>query len=292
MLKDEIITIIKNNFKEPDTLIADFNKPKYLTLRVNTLKTTQSEIINFLKINNIEFELASFSDLAVIIKNKKLADIEKLTIYKNGLIYLQSLSSQLPPIILDPKPKTDILDMCAAPGSKTTQIAALINNDANILACEKDRYRFEKLNHNLKLQQAKANTLNIDSKTLDNYFQFDNILLDAPCSSFGTIILNNEKSYKYLSKKLIINSSKLQYELLIKALTILKKGQTMIYSTCSILSIENEDVLIKAKQKINFEIVPIEIPNLPLLPTKLKGVICVRPNEYYEGFFVAKLKKL
>lgn len=292
MLKDEIITIIKNNFKEYDSLIEDFNKPKYLTLRVNTLKTTQPEIINYLNTNNIEFEVSTFSNLAIIIKNKRLSDIENLDIYKKGLIYLQSLSSQLPPIILDPKSNTDILDMCAAPGSKTTQIASITNNEANILACEKDKYRFEKLNYNLTLQQAKANTLNIDSKTLDNYFQFDNILLDAPCSGFGTIDLNNEKSYKYLSKQLINNSAKLQYELLIKALTVLKKGQTMVYSTCSILSIENEDVLIKAKQKINFEIIPIEIPNLPLLPTKLKGVICVRPNEYYEGFFVAKLKKL
>lgn len=83
-------------------------------------------------------------------------EIKNLPIYEEGKIYLQSLSSMLPPIILEPKEGADILDMAAAPGGKTTQIAALTNNKANITACEKNKIRTERLKYNLEKQGAKA----------------------------------------------------------------------------------------------------------------------------------------
>lgn len=292
MIPDFLKEMLIENYNDIEDIIKGYNSKRYISFRINTLKSTKEEVLEVLDKSLIEYENVGFSDLAYIIKNVDINVIENLDIYREGKIYLQSLSSQLPPIILDPKENKDILDMAAAPGGKTCQIAALTNNKARILAVEPNKYRLERLKYNLNLQGARVNTLLSDGRKIDDFFRFDNILLDAPCSGSGTILLNNEKTYKSISKELVINSSKLQLELLIKALSILKKGEEMVYSTCSILSIENEDVLIKALKKVNFEIVPIKDYNLPLLKTKIPGVICVMPNEYYEGFFVAKLKKL
>jgi len=202
----------------------------------------------------------------------------------------------LPPVIMNPKTNTDILDMTAAPGGKTTQIAALTNNNANITACEMNNIRIEKLKYNIEKQGATSVVvLQADSRNLNNYFKFDQILLDAPCSGSGTIDLNNERTYKNFTEKLIEKSTKSQLTLLRKALKILKPGHEMVYSTCSILQEENEDILEKVLKEFNIEIVPIEIKGMdgiPTLPTKIKGILCVCPNKYYEGFFVAKIKKI
>ena len=133
-----------------------------------------------------------------------------------------------------------------------------------------------------------------DSRNLSDYFAFDQILLDAPCSGSGTIDLNNERTYKNFTLNLVEKSAKSQLTLLKKALKILKPGHEMIYSTCSILSRENEDILNKALKGVNAEIIPIElegIEEIPVLPTKIEGTLCVCPNKYYEGFFVAKIRK-
>lgn len=291
MLPEFLKEMLIKAYDNIDEIIDGFSKNRFQTLRINTLKTKKEDVYKILNDLGVQYEKSKFSDLALIILNKDLSFLQGLDLYKEGKIYLQSLSSQIPPIVLDPKENEDILDMAAAPGGKTCQIASITNNLARITAIEANTARFEKLKYNISLQGARVNALQLDSRKLDDYLKFDTILLDAPCSGVGTILLDNEKTYKFISKKLIENSSRLQLELLIKALKILKKGQTMVYSTCSILPIENEDVLLKAKSKINFEIVPIDL-DIPCLKTKIDGVKCIMPNRYYEGFFVAKLRKL
>ena len=275
-------------------IIVGYEEKRVVSLRVNTLKTELKKVCEELRKNNIEFEKVSWSDVALVIENAREEDLQKLSIYENGEIYLQSLSSMLPPVIMQPKENTDILDMTAAPGGKTTQIAALTNNKANITACEMNNIRIEKLKYNIEKQGASVAVLQADSRNLSDYFAFDQILLDAPCSGSGTIDLNNERTYKNFTEALVEKSTKSQLTLLKKALKILKPGYEMIYSTCSILARENEDILNKALKGINAEIVPIElqgIEDIPLLPTKIEGTLCVCPNKYYEGFFVAKIRK-
>lgn len=282
----------EENYKK---ILKGYEEKTVVTLRVNTLKTTVDKVCEELTINHIEFEKVSWSDKALVIPNNAEQALQKLSIYENGEIYLQSLSSMLPPIIMNPKESTDILDMTAAPGGKTTQIAVLTNNNANITACEMNNIRIEKLKYNIEKQGATSvSILQQDSRNLSDYFKFDQILLDAPCSGSGTIDLNNERTYKNFTEKLVEKSTKSQITLLRKALKILKPGHEMIYSTCSILQEENEDVLDKLLKTFNAEILPIEIKgieNIPILPTKIKGTLCVCPNKYYEGFFVAKIKK-
>ena len=227
-------------------------------------------------------------------KNVNENDIKKLDIYKTGKIYLQSLSSMLPPLLLKPNKGEDILDMAAAPGGKTTQIATLTQNGANITACEKNKIRYERLKYNIEKQGTNVYCILQDARNLSDFFSFDKILLDAPCSGSGTLKIS-EDIEKNFTTKLIEQSVKLQTALLRKAINILKKGNEMIYSTCSILSAENEEIIEKLLKEKKIEIVPIEeewINGLPLLPSKIKGTIVVCPDEFYEGFFVAKIKKI
>ena len=282
--------------KELTNKIVDGYKVKRnTTLRVNTIKNNIENIKNILLNENIDFNEVSWSKQALILNNAEEADIKKLDVYENGEIYLQSLSSMLPPIILNPKEKENILDMAAAPGGKTTQIAALTNNESYITACEMNKIRSERLKYNIEKQGAKGILVMVtDSRKMDEFFSFDRILLDAPCSGSGTINLNNNEIKKIFTMNLINKSVSTQITMLKKALKMLKKGKEMVYSTCSILECENEDIVKKAIYGMDVEIVPIEFEgkeNIPLLPTKLEGTLCVCPNELYEGFYVAKIRK-
>ena len=277
-------------------IFKGYIEPRIVSLRVNTLRSTVDKVCEDLSKNNIEFEKVPWSDNALVITNATEQELQKLSIYENGEIYLQSLSSMLPPIVMEPKENTDILDMTAAPGGKTTQIAALTNNNANITACEMNNIRIEKLKYNILKQGATSVAiLQADSRTLSDYFAFDQILLDATCSGSGTIRNNEIGTYKNFSEKLVEKSTKSQFTLLKKALKILKPGHEMIYSTCSILAKENEDILNKVLKGANAEILSIKfngMEEVPILPTKIKGTICICPNKYYDGFFIAKIRKL
>lgn len=174
-------------------------------------------------------------------------------------------------------------------------IAALSNNLAHITACELNKIRVERLKYNIEKQGATSvYVMEKDARTLDDFFSFGQILLDAPCSGSGTLEISNPKLKEIFTPKLIQKSVASQKALLKKAITILKTGCEMVYSTCSILKEENEDILQPFLKEKRIEIVPIQINNeaLPLLPVTIKGTICVAPNELYEGFFIAKLRKL
>lgn len=169
--------------KLAERIIEGYSVKRPVTFRANTLKVTLAEIENKLKELGIEFEKVPWSKEAFIIKNANEKEIENWEMYKNGEIYLQSLSSMLPPIILEPKENTDILDMAAAPGGKTTQLAALTQNNAHITAYEMNTIRLERLKYNIEKQGATSiYTMQTDSRRIDDFFSFDQILLDAPCS--------------------------------------------------------------------------------------------------------------
>ncbi len=277
-------------------IIEGYQTKRKTTLRINTIKSNIEEIKKELEKEKIEYETIKWSKEALIIKNADEKTIQEMEIYKNGKIYLQSLSSMLPPIILEPKEGTDILDMAAAPGGKTTQIAALTNNKAHITACEKNKIRAERLKYNVDKQGATCVfIMPKDARFIDDFFSFDQILLDAPCSGSGTLDYNDANVEKYFTEQLIERSSKTQKTLLSKAIKLLKPGHEMVYSTCSILDCENEDVVSSVIKHGNIEIVPINfegMEELPILPTKISGTLCVKPTELYEGFFVAKIKRL
>lgn len=296
-IPDFLMEMLENQYGKNITnnIIEAYQKQRKVTLRVNTIKTTNKKVEEKLIQLGIEFEKVPWSKEALIIKNANEKEIKKIDIYEKGEIYLQSLSSMLPPIILKPNAKENILDMAAAPGSKTTQIAALSKNEAIITACEINNIRAERLKYNIEKQGVTCTYVMVtDARNIDNFFSFDKILLDAPCSGSGTIRSNNVDIEKTFTKNLINKSTKNQIALLRKAIKILKPGKEMIYSTCSILECENEEIINKVLLENDIEIVPIQFEgtkDMPLLPVKINGTICICPNELYEGFFIAKIRK-
>ena len=295
-LPDFLLTKLNKDYSQEEVIriLEGYKTKRILSFRVNTIKTTAEEIEQELIKNEIKYERVKWSKDAFIVLNKKENEIQEMDIYKNGKIYLQSLSSMLPPIVLNPMPKNDILDMTAAPGGKTTQIAALSNNEANITACEINKIRAERLRYNLDKQGASSVFVMLeDARNIDNFFSIDQILLDSPCSGSGTININENNLNEYFTTELVERSKKLQIALIKKAIKILKSGKEMVYSTCSILKEENEDIIRKVLNE-GIEIVPIEFDGketLPQLSTTIKGTLCICPTKYYEGFFIAKLRK-
>lgn len=276
-------------------ILKGYKIKRKVTIRINTIKTDIDTIKNELMSSNIEFKTVSWNDDALILNDVTEKDVRNLEMYEKGEIYLQSLSSMLPPIILNPKENMDILDMCAAPGGKTTQMAALSKNKAHITACEMNHIRMERLKYNIEKQGASCvYAMQKDARTIDDFFSFDSILLDAPCSGSGTLNVNDPKLEKTFTMNLINKCKNAQLQLLKKAIKVLKPGKEMIYSTCSILSLENEEIINSILKTEKVEIVPITfngIEELPILPTTIEGTLCVCPNELYEGFFIAKIRK-
>ena len=273
-------------------IVNGYSKDRPVTLRVNTLKSNVQDIKKIFNDLGYKVQEVNWNENALIIENIKENEIKKLDIYNDGYIYLQSLSSMMPVITLDPKQEENILDIAAAPGGKTTQIAMNTMNQAFITACEKNKIRAERLKYNIEKQGAKRITvLTQDARELDDYFSFDKILLDAPCSGSGTINLNDERLEKIFTKELVSRSVKTQFELLKKAITLLKPGHEMVYSTCSILKEENEENILKSGKAELVSINKENFKDIPQLPVSLDGTICVCPNDLYEGFFIARIRR-
>ncbi len=289
------------NERNADKILLGMLDERNTTLRVNTLKTNNKAIKQVLKELNIEYEQVYFYEDAFIIKNKKEKDLQNLEIYKNGSIYIQSLSSMLPPLILNPQPGDNVLDLTASPGSKTTQMSALMQNKGYILANEIDKIRCDKLRYNIKMQGAQnVEIINEDGRKIskDVKEKFDKVLLDVPCSGEGRFLINKPKTYLNWSKKQVLELSNMQKELFESGYNALKRGGTLVYSTCTLNKIENENIIDWAIKKLGAEILNINIKLNELTKVSTKGLdkdvekaIKILPSKNMEGFFVCLLKK-
>lgn len=285
-----------------DQILLGMTDERYTTLRVNTLKYDIQSLMKYFKENNIKFERVPWYKDALIIKNANEKQIQKLDIYEKGYMYLQSLSSMVPPLVLNPKEGEKILDLTAAPGSKTTEMSALMNNNGYILANELDKIRYERLKYNVEKQGAKIiEVINDRGEKIGDKYQeyFDKVLLDTPCSGEGRFIVNSIATYRDWSPKKVKELSKLQRKLFESAYKALKPEGTMVYSTCTLNEEENEFILDWAIK--NFDIKLVDI-NLEIKDTQkgfnenldksMNKAIRILPSKDTEGFFVAKLKKV
>ena len=282
--------------EKAEEIAAGFAAGRAVTLRANTLKTDRETVRAALAEQGIETETVPWSADALIVTNAREDALTALPLYERGEIYLQSLSSMIPPLLMGAQPNENILDMAAAPGGKTTQIAALTGNKAMITACEMNKIRADRLRYNVERQGAtRVTVMNIDSRNMDDLFSFDRILLDAPCSGSGTVQLNNPRSKGQFNAANLQKTTKAQGALLDKALRLLRKGGEMIYSTCSVLEMENEAIVRRALKKGNCEIVPLDLSAfdaVPQLPVTIPGTLCVMPDALHEGFYVARLRRI
>lgn len=270
------------------------------TLRANTLLSNTQEVAETLTNTGIEWEPVAWYDDAFVLTRDHEDALHALSLYETGKIYVQNLSSMIPPLVFNPQKQQDICDLCAAPGGKTSQLAALSDGKAYITACELHEPRAQKLDFTLQRQGVRnATVMRIDARNLDELFSFDGILVDAPCSGSGTLSCFNPKGLARFSEQLIQKSIKSQRALLKKGLEIVRPGGIVVYSTCSILHQENENIVSWALDQMNrkgtYELVDIDFPSfdtITQLPTTLDKTICICPDELYEGFFVAKIKRV
>ena len=296
-LPDTLSALLREQYGDALTerIVAGYKARRPVTLRVNTLRADKAQVCSQLTEAGIAWQEVPWYGDALVLPDVREDAVEALPLYGRGEVYLQSLSSMIPPLLMNPHPGETILDMAAAPGGKTTQIAALSGGRALITACEKNAIRADRLRFNLERQGAsKVNVMQEDARRLDDFFSFNKILLDAPCSGSGTVQLVEGAPPRRMTRDWLNKTIATQTALLQKALRLLGKGREMVYSTCSILRMENEGVLQKCLKAAGATIVPIEhemTRHLPLLPTEIPGVICVCPDELHEGFFAARIRK-
>lgn len=299
----EFILNLYNQFSEKnaDKILNGMCQRRVTTLRANNIKCSSEELEKYFDENKIEYSKLDWYDDAFIIENATEKELQKLDLYKKGYFYLQSISSMLPPLVLEPKEGEVVLDLTAAPGSKTTQIASLMNNNGKIIANEIDRIRCDRLKYNVSIQGADiVEVINEDGQFIgDKYFdQFDKVLIDTPCSGEGRFLLSDSKSYSSWSEKLVRELINLQKKLLESAVKATKQGGIIVYSTCTLNLEENERIIDWAIKNLNVEVLDIDLKikksikgNSKGLDKSIEKTIKIFPNEKMEGFYVAKLRK-
>ncbi|MBP5204223.1 RsmB/NOP family class I SAM-dependent RNA methyltransferase [bacterium] len=225
---------------------ATFAKRPVTTIRLNKLKgdvkDTKEKLIN----KGYDLQEIPFAENVYFVKNKNKSEASQNQEYNDGKFYIQNLSSIIAVLVLNPKEGETILDMCAAPGSKSTYIADITNGKANILANDSDVKRFGDLQSVIKqfgTPSIKA-TLS-DAREFGKKYPvyFDNVLLDAPCSGEGLIYFNGQRPLRYWSMNKVKKCIYTQKELIVSAFKTLKHGHSMVYSTCTLEPEENEGVV-------------------------------------------------
>jgi NOL1/NOP2/sun family putative RNA methylase len=304
MTQDRLPPDFEQRIKEilPQDPVSVFGPKRYQTFRINTLKISIEEAHALLLNRKIDFQRVDCCPYAIIVEKASAPELLKSDLISDGLLYAQGLESMLPVIVLDPKPNERVLDLCAAPGSKTSQIAMHMNNQGTLKANEPIRDRLYRLKSVLQLTGAKAQISSIDGRRLQEHNGlYDRILVDAPCSCEGRFIVNEHKSFAYWSVRKIKEMSHKQKGLLLNASRLLGPSGVMVYATCTFAPEENEEVVdwFLRKSDGRFELAPIQIEGIATYPCltqwqkrtydpRISDAARILPNERMEGFFIAK----
>lgn len=273
------------------------------TLRVNTLKATPEWTKERLVEREVEFtQPDSYPDTFFLHHVSSL--LGGWWEVQNGFFHPQEMASQLPASVLHPKAGEFVLDMAAAPGNKTIQLAGMMGNTGSLLACEPNKERAKAL----RFMLGRAGVLNAgvalqDALTLPSDLRFDKILLDAPCSGEG-LLRKKPQTLKAWSEKYVVHKAQLQTKLILKGADLLKEGGQMVYSVCTLSPEECEGVLTTLlHERKDLRLVPFSLPGLPTRP----GLSSFRNRTFHSGmehakrlypqdtntqsFFVAKIQK-
>jgi len=290
------------------SILNSFERPKCVSFRVNPLKASSGRVLNELAGKGFLIRPVVWYDAAFILTRGTLRGLQETNAYQRGEIYLQELSSMIPVLVLDPQPEQTVLDLTAAPGSKTTQIAGLMQNTGTLMANDASRLRFFKLKANLESQGVRNTVLSqIPGENFGRHYPeyFDRVLLDAPCSGEGRFHLAEPESYQGWKTAKLKSLVPRQKMLFYAAFHALKPGGILVYSTCTFAPEENEGILDWAAEKFGSA---LEIQDIkPAISHTQRGLgswkkkiyhpavqkgLRVLPNEMMEGFFVAKMKKV
>lgn len=290
-----------------EAVLRTFSEPAAASFRVNTLRAGRDEVVAELRGEGLSLHEVDWMAEAFWVEPEERARLLETAAYREGRIYVQNLSSMVPPLVLDPRPGERVLDLTAAPGSKTLQIACQMEQEGEIAAVELVRSRFFKMRANLEAQGAHAvRTFMRNGETVWRHRPdyFDRVLLDAPCSTEGRFHESDPASYAFWGPKKIDEMARKQRRLLFSAVRSLQPGGVLVYSTCAFAPEENEAVLDAMLRKFDGELtvepLGLELDNMiPPLPewqgTSFSPALAparrVLPTRTMEGFFVARLSR-
>lgn len=269
-----IVKMLKKQYgyKVTKKILEADNLTPNRTCRVNTLKTTKEALLK-----DEAFEEGKVSEDAL---NYRSGNIANTSYYQNGLVTIQDESSQLVARILDPQEDDYVLDMCCAPGSKTTHLSCLMNNKGCIEAYDLFEHKIELVKNNIERLGVTNINLHVgDSTKLDEVYPantFDKILLDGPCSGLG--VMKRKPEIRYHDSSMMDTIIPLQRKLLEKAYYLLKNNGKMVYSTCTINKKENEKMIVEFIENH---------PDMKIL--KEETILNYQYNS--DGFYICKLVK-
>lgn len=287
--------------------LESFTGPGSFCARVNTIKTSKDAVLRQLREAGVDCQMVKGIPDALAIDKDNASAIQETPLFTEGFLFRQNLSSMLVSRIVAPEPEERVLDMCAAPGGKTTQLAAMMNCRGSIVAIEAVRKRYYKLKSIVSLLGAK----NVACVCMDaRRYQardglFDKILLDAQCSCEAGFKAGDPSSYAYWSLRKIKELSYKQKGLILAAGRLLNPGGTLVYSTCTFAPEENEMVVdwFLKKSTGDFEVDKARVGKIPTYPAlrewqgrsfgpTIDRCLRIVPSGQMEGFFIARLKKI
>lgn len=282
------------NIKEVEEICINLNKKPKINIRVNKLKTSIQELEKILTEEKIQYNKI-LEEMPEFLEIEKIKDIENNKFFKKGYFTVQDVSAGLTVKILSPKPNEIVLDACSAPGGKTTYIAEMMENKGKIVAGDIYEHRLNLINENCeRLGISIVETKQIDGTIFqeDFYQKYDKILLDVPCLGIGVIRRKPDIKWQKTEED-VKEIIKVQENILKNCSRYLKPGGELVYSTCSILEEENEDIIEKfLNETNNFKIFDLEneVKDFKKYVTK-RGFLSIKPSEKNDGFFICKLIK-
>ena len=276
-----------------EELLAKNNERPPICARVNCLKTNREELIERLKGEGILAETSHLADCGILISE---GNIEATDCYRQGLLSVQSLSSQLAALTLLPKAGETVLDLCAAPGGKTAHLAELMGNEGRIFAADLYEHRLQTVRQNAErlgisiISAAQGDATVEKTEWLE---QADKILLDVPCSGLG--IIRRKPDIRYKAGLTDFDEIiRIQKNILNICSKYLKIEGELVYSTCTVNPQENMGVVEEfLKEHPDFALVPMgnEHINSALCEEMEKGYITLYPEAETDGFFICKMKR-
>ncbi|QKX49140.1 16S rRNA (cytosine(967)-C(5))-methyltransferase RsmB [Planococcus glaciei] len=267
------------------------NKIPPQTVRVNTVQATPEEVIEMLESEGLEAVQSELVPECLIVTNGQPA---KTATFEKGFITIQDESSMLPAYALQVGPEMEVLDMCAAPGGKTTHIAEKMQNKGQLFAMDLHQHKIKLIDETAKrLGHTVIETEVGDGKKSVERFgveKFDRILVDAPCSGLG--VIKRKPDIKYTKKEAdFARLQEIQLELLDQASQLLKPDGIMVYSTCTVDSIENRGTA-ERFLKDHPEMEKIEVALPKALGLKNTGFVQIFPQDFGgDGFFISAFRK-
>lgn len=291
--------LLKEEYKK---LISCLKLRPRRSIRVNTLKISVRSLVKRLEEKGWKLERIPWVKEGFFVKEPE--DIARSLEYFLGYYYIQEASSMIPPLVLDPKPEDRVLDLCAAPGSKTTQIAAMMKNEGIIVANDDSTKRIKALCTNLQKCGVRNCIVTImdGRKFWRKGLKFDKILLDVPCSGSGTII-SSFSIFETWSPSVVFRLSKLQKQLLSAAVKCLDREGVIVYSTCSMDPEEDEAVVDFGVRKLGLEIEEVRLKGVKYrggivewngkrFDESVSKAIRIFPHDNLsEGFFICRLRR-